>query len=76
MTSISLEEAGPQLASLVRKAGQGEEVVLTIGAEPVARLTPFTPGGRRRRAGTARDLILHLADDFDAPIDDFQEYCR
>jgi antitoxin (DNA-binding transcriptional repressor) of toxin-antitoxin stability system len=76
MTRISLEEADSQLSALVRKAMHGEEVVLTLGTEPVVRMMPFVSGGRRRRAGTARDLILHLSDDFDAPDADFQEYCR
>ena len=28
----------------------------------------------QRRIGQAGDLVLHLADDFDAPLEDFQDY--
>ncbi len=27
-----------------------------------------------RKAGTMKGLIVHMSDDFDAPLDDFKEY--
>ncbi|MCW2245026.1 prevent-host-death family protein [Azospirillum fermentarium] len=40
MKMLSVEEASTQLAALVEDARRGEEVVLTSGGRPVARLTP------------------------------------
>ncbi len=40
MKMLSVEEASTQLAALVEDARRGEEVVLTSGGLPVARLTP------------------------------------
>ena len=74
MTQIPLEEASSQLRQLVQQAKEGEEIILTQNSEPVARLTPILPIRPRRQAGTAKGLILHMADDFDAPLDDFKEY--
>jgi len=78
MFTITLEEAGSQLARLVQQINEsGEPVVLTQGDKPVARLVPVPdePSERPRpRFGSAKGLILHMADDFDAPLDDFAEY--
>jgi len=40
MKMLSVEEAATRLAALVEDACRGEEVVLTSGGMPVARLTP------------------------------------
>jgi prevent-host-death family protein len=49
---ISLSEAKAQLTELVRRAEDGEEVVLTRHGQPVVALTPLkralTPGERGR----------------------------
>ena len=76
MHQISLEDAAGRLPQLVAEAGNGEEVVLTQNNQPVARLVPVAPAVSRppREPGSARGIILHIADDFDATPDDFQEY--
>ena len=76
MTCVSLEEAGAQLARLIEEAG-GEEVIITKDSQPVARLVPLVQQASPpalRKPGTAKDLILYMAEDFDAPLDDFKEY--
>ena len=35
---------------------------------------PPARGKRQRQFGSAKDAILFMADDFDAPLDDFREY--
>ena len=71
MTDQSLEEALTELAKT------GADVVITRNGKPVAKLVPIANGNsniRIRRAGTAKGLILRMADDFDAPLDDFKDY--
>jgi prevent-host-death family protein len=74
MTYVSLEEAGSQLARLIREASRGEEVILTDEDQPIARLISIAPTETERQPGSANDLILFMADDFDAPLPDFEEY--
>ena len=77
-TLVSIEDASAQLARLVDDARKGEEIILTDAEVPVARLVPVQPewnGERPRpRFGSARGLIVQMAPDFDAPLEDFREY--
>lgn len=34
----------------------------------------YTQSGQERKFGTMKGLINHMADDFDAPINDFNDY--
>lgn len=72
---ITIEQAQQSLANLIDGLMPGEEVVITRGAEPVARLvrTEQVPAATRR-PGTLRDKIIYIAEDFDAPLEDFREY--
>jgi prevent-host-death family protein len=74
MYQVTLEEAQGKLAQLVEHASHGEEILITRGNIAVAKLVPApTQDKPRRKLGTATGLV-HIADDFDAPLDDFKEY--
>ena len=68
MHQISIEDAAGRLPQLIAEAGKGEDVVLMQNNQPVARLVPVAPdlSRPRREPGSARGIILHIADDFDA----------
>ena len=72
---VTVEEAQAHLSELIDRLGPGEEMVIIRDARPVARLVSErqVPVGQRR-AGSGADKILYMADDFDAPLDDFKEY--
>jgi prevent-host-death family protein len=77
MMSITLEEARARLPQLIDGLKPGEEVVITRNNEAVAKLVGQSRSERRpRKPGSAHDKILHMSDDFDAPLDDFQKYMR
>jgi prevent-host-death family protein len=71
--AIDLSQAQSRLAELVQEAVRGEEVILTDGGEPVAKIIPINRAQGPREFGSARGLI-HMADDFDAPLEEFREY--
>jgi antitoxin (DNA-binding transcriptional repressor) of toxin-antitoxin stability system len=75
MPQVTVEQATQRLDELVDAAARGEEVVLVRGDRAVARLVSVSNGGTRPcpRFGSARGLI-QMADDFDAPMEDFREY--
>jgi antitoxin (DNA-binding transcriptional repressor) of toxin-antitoxin stability system len=75
MTTVSIQQAQAALPELIHRLTPDEEVVITEGDQPVARLTRTT--GERpvpRRLGTMRGTVLYMAPDFDAPLEDFKEY--
>lgn len=74
MSTITIESAQSNLADLIHKLEPGEEVVITENNQPVARLARTQPIQEWPcKAGSARGKI-HIAPDFDEPLDDFKEY--
>jgi antitoxin (DNA-binding transcriptional repressor) of toxin-antitoxin stability system len=74
MNTITLQEAQTRLSELIHRLTPGEEVIITEDDQPVARLTLATPTERKpRQLGTLKGTVLHMAPDFDEPIDDFKE---
>lgn len=76
MHQVSLEEASLSLPQLIAEVSKGEDVILTHDSQPVARLVSMSPASSKkpRVPGSAKGLILYMAEDFDAPLDDFKEY--
>jgi len=75
MSTITLQEAQANLAELVHRLAPGEDVTITENDQPVARLVAAAPQQcKPRQLGTLRGTVLHMAPDFDAPLDDFKEY--
>ena len=75
MRQVTRAEAQAQLAELLDAALSGEEVYIEGAGAVRVRLVPVTADPPRRRAGTARGLI-HMSDDFDDPLPEFEEYMR
>lgn len=71
--AIDLRDVQDPLSRLVVQAAQGEEVILTSDGEPVAKIIPIARAKAPRKFGSARGMI-RMADDFDAPLDDFRDY--
>jgi prevent-host-death family protein len=75
MSTITLEEAQARLPELIASLQPGGELVITQNERPVAKLVSESSSSRRpRQPGSAKDKILYMADDFDAPLEDFKEY--
>jgi prevent-host-death family protein len=64
---VNIYAAKTQLSSLVRRAADGEEIVITRNGEPVARLVPIGQPGKKRKLGRLHGKI-RVAPDFDAPL--------
>lgn len=75
MHRIELDEAKAQAADLFQTALDGEEVLITQNDRPVLKLVPISGAKLRRQSGSAKGLIA-VAEDFDAPLEDFAEYMR
>jgi prevent-host-death family protein len=71
--SVNIHEAKTQFSKLVRRAEEGEEIVVRRGKEPVARIAPLEKRGGVRGFGSMKGEIW-IADDFDEPLPEFAEY--
>jgi antitoxin (DNA-binding transcriptional repressor) of toxin-antitoxin stability system len=75
MTTIPLEEAQAKLPELIDHLQPGEEVMIVRGETPVAKLIGEVHSSNKpRESGCLKNNILYMAEDFDAPLEDFKEY--
>ena len=74
MHEVSVEKASTiQLPDLIDSVINGDELIFTQNNLPVAKLTAVRDGKRTPQFGSARGLFV-MAEDFDAPLEDFDEY--
>ncbi len=67
----NIAEAKARLPSLVRETLAGTEVIIAKDNKPLVKLVPLSSGPRA--PGTAKGQIW-MAPDFDAPLEDFEDY--
>ncbi|HWH33591.1 MAG TPA: type II toxin-antitoxin system prevent-host-death family antitoxin [Egibacteraceae bacterium] len=65
---VGVHEAKTTLSKLLKRVAAGEEITITRGGEPVARLVA-AQGAPRRTLGQDRGRY-GVPDDFDAPLDE------
>ncbi|MEM7760553.1 MAG: DUF2281 domain-containing protein [Cyanobacteria bacterium P01_A01_bin.40] len=70
---ITVSEAAQNLPDLIDAALRGEEIVITKDDSSVVRLTPANPIKKSRQPGSAEGMVC-MSDDFDEPLEEFQEY--
>ena len=75
MTMITVEEAQARLPDLIAHLKPGEELVITCDNLPVAKLVGAgSKNLQPRQLGIGKEMILSIAEDFDAPLPEFKEY--
>jgi len=68
MHMVKIHEAKTHLSRLVEDVQAGEEVIISRGVKPVARLVPYLlKSVEIRKPGYLKGKI-RIADDFDAPL--------
>ena len=70
MTQLDISQAKSNLSNLLNLALEGQEIVITQDNQPVAKISPIKKPLKR---GSAKGMVW-MSDDFDAPLEDFQEY--
>ena len=79
MVQVTRAEAKEHFDDLIEAAMRGETVLIGVSGDHGTHMIqmvalPARPPRRPRVPGSAKDLILYMADDFDAPLDDFREW--
>lgn len=73
MQRIDVEQAKIKLTVLIQAALDGEEIIIAQDEKSAVKLVPTVTEKPRPQFGSARGKI-HLADDFDSPLEDFADY--
>ncbi len=74
MKQVTIHEAKTHLSRLIKEALAGEEVIIAKGKKPLVKLVVLPEARQQRRIGGAPDFIKFMADDFDAPLEEFEDY--
>lgn len=73
MRVVNIHEAKTHLSRLIEDAVSGEEIIIARGNQPVVRLVVVESARAARTVGWAKGMV-RIANDFDAPLDDFAGY--
>ena len=63
---MTIHQAKTNLSRLLRKASEGEEVIIARGSRPVARLVPMGEAKGRRQPGSLKGRLVVGPEFFDA----------
>jgi prevent-host-death family protein len=72
-TVVNMHDAKSSLSKLVKRAAAGEDILIARDGKPAALLTRI-PVRRGKLPIGALKGKLYIADDFDAPLEEFKEY--
>ena len=64
---VTVHEAKTNLSRLIRKASAGEEIIISRGSQPVARLVALREPKGQRRPGALRGQLV-VGDEFFEPL--------
>lgn len=64
---VNIHEAKTNFSKLINLALSGEDVIIAKDGTPIIKLTPYTVEESKRKSGQLKG-ILHISDDFDAPL--------
>jgi prevent-host-death family protein len=57
MTVVTVHQAKTNLSRLIKKAADGEEVIIARGSKPVARLVPVGESKGKRQPGSLKGKL-------------------
>ncbi|HZJ09401.1 MAG TPA: type II toxin-antitoxin system Phd/YefM family antitoxin [Trueperaceae bacterium] len=68
MSEVGVHEAKTNLSKLLRRVAAGEEIVISRGGQPIAKLIPVRRDGQRVLGQDAGRFVV--PNDFDDPLPD------
>ncbi|MDF1579010.1 MAG: type II toxin-antitoxin system Phd/YefM family antitoxin [Desulfobulbales bacterium] len=74
MTQLNIAQAKAHFSELIQKAMLGEEVIIAKDHRPLVKIVPLPQSQKQRNPGSGAGQLKYMAEDFDAPLEDFEEY--
>lgn len=74
MKQVTIHEAKTHLSRLIQDVLRGEQVIIAKGSRPLVELRALPAARPKRIPGVFAGGEYSIADDFDEPLEDFQEY--
>ena len=74
MAQVTVHEAKTHLSKLIKRALAGEEIIIARGRQPLVKLVVLPDIQPQRRLGGGAGVIEFMADEFDEPLAEMQEY--
>ncbi len=74
MAQVNIAEAKAHFSEIIQKAMLGEEIIIAKDHKPIVKIVPLTAPLKQRKPGSGKGQLLFMAENFDAPLDDFEEY--
>lgn len=75
MSTVTLDNAQTNLSALIDDAIHGQEVVIAKNDKTYVKLVPVESSKPYPVFGSAKGLIT-MSDDFDDPLEDFEDYTQ
>ncbi len=71
---VGTYEAKTHFSKLLEDVQAGTKIIVTRHGKPVAEISPPAAKTRTAKFGCAKSPNFYMADDFDAPLEEFREY--
>jgi prevent-host-death family protein len=66
---VNMHESKTNLSKLIKRALDGEEIIIAVNGDPKVRLAPIEKKSKPRKPGSAKGLG-HVTDSFFEPLPD------
>ena len=74
MAIVHIHEANTHFSKQIQRALAGEEIIVAKGNTPLIKLVPLAEAKTNRTLGRRKGFIQSIASDFDAPLEEFDEF--
>ncbi|OGJ88311.1 MAG: prevent-host-death protein [Candidatus Raymondbacteria bacterium RifOxyA12_full_50_37] len=74
MHTVTVHQAKTNLSRLLQEAQHGEEIIISRGKTPIAKLVALPSARANRRIGSAPGLVLSMTPDFQDMPAEFRDY--
>jgi len=74
MTQLNIADAKAHLSEIIQRVLLGEEVIIAKDHKPLVKIVPLEVTPEQRKPGSGKGQLVFMAEDFDAPLDDFKDY--
>jgi len=78
ISQVLLEGPTSRLTRFVEQMSRGEEVIIGRDGTLVVKMVPLSEEKSTEEPishfGNTKDILIYMADDFDAPLEDFKDY--